>query len=131
MKIAASDCFTFSYLNKEDNGPSSNIEAELAIMAEELSEEKKKLVAQHLNNDAFLKKLKSSPEFWNNEGRMLPRLRELALVLSNINSSSAFIERFFSIAEIVNKKRSARMSDQLLVMRSMLKANMSILKEHC
>lgn len=51
------------------------------------------------------------------------------MILLNIKSSSAIIERFFSICGIVNDKRRQNMSDELLITRSLLKANMSTLSE--
>jgi hypothetical protein len=42
---------------------------------------------------------------------------------------NAFIERYFSICGIICKKRSMAMNDDLIVMRSLLKSNMELLKE--
>lgn len=67
--------------------------------------------------------------FWNEYMDEMPRLARLALVLLNLSVSSAFIERFFSICGIICKKNSGNMKDELIVTRSMLKANMKILEE--
>lgn len=58
-----------------------------------------------------------------------PKISSLARVLLNIPVSSAFVERFFSIAGIITKKRSDNMSPKLICARSLLKANVSLLKE--
>jgi len=59
----------------------------------------------------------------------MPKLRELFLLLSNIPSTSAYIERFFSITGLVCDKRRLQMSDDLIERRSMLKVNMSQVEE--
>ena len=69
----------------------------------------------------------STSVFWKEKRQELPNLFKLSIILLNISSTSAFIERFFSISGIVCENRRANMTDDLIVMRSMLKANMSIL----
>ena len=56
-----------------------------------------------------------------------PMLYKLALVLLNIQSSSAFIERFFSICGVFCTRRATNMKADLLIKRSMMKSNMHIL----
>jgi len=50
-------------------------------------------------------------------------------ILLNIQSSSAFVERFFSICGIICKKRASNMKNKLIIMRSMMKANFHLLNE--
>jgi hypothetical protein len=67
--------------------------------------------------------------FWKAHRVHLPHLFKLAIILLNIKSSSAFIERYFSISGIVCDKRRLNMKDDLIIMRSMMKTNMKILSE--
>jgi hypothetical protein len=46
------------------------------------------------------------------------------MIVLNIGASSGLIERYFSICGIVNDRRRQSMSDDLLISRSLLKANM-------
>jgi hypothetical protein len=49
----------------------------------------------------------------------------LARDLLNVPASTAFVERFFSLCD----QRAANMSNDLIVMRCMLKSNISILSD--
>ena len=53
----------------------------------------------------------------------------MALILLNINSSSAFIERFFSICGFIQDKRRQNITIELFKMRCILRANIKILSE--
>ncbi len=59
----------------------------------------------------------------------MPILFSVSQKLLVIPSSSAFIERFFSISGKVNDKPSGNMSDATLIIRSFFKANIKLLKE--
>jgi len=59
----------------------------------------------------------------------MPYLYELQLLLLNIPASSSFIERFFSISGIVCDVKRLNMKEDLIIMHSLMKANMNILKE--
>ena len=50
-------------------------------------------------------------------------------ILFNISSSSAFIEKFFSITGIICSQRRNNIKDDLIIMKSLLKSNVKILKE--
>lgn len=76
----------------------------------------------------FSKDKKSLPEFWSKNSSSLPILCSLAKVLINISSSSAFIERFFSISGIICTQRNMNMNKDLIVARSLLKANPKIIQ---
>ena len=65
--------------------------------------------------------------FWEKNMKILPRLFELQIILLNISASSAFIERFFSVSGIVCDLKRGNQEEDLIIMRSMLKANMTIL----
>jgi hypothetical protein len=62
--------------------------------------------------------------FWSTNNKELCNLSELATILLNIPASSAFIERFFSIAGVVFSTRRGNSCDDLIIMRSLLKTNM-------
>ena len=70
----------------------------------------------------------SSIKFWLDNKKTFPSLYKLALILFNIPSSSAFVERFFSICGIVNDKRRGNMKDETLINRSFLKSNLDLLE---
>ena len=71
----------------------------------------------------------STKDFWKENKKTLPLLFELTLILLNIPSSSAYVERFFSICGVVNRKRAGNMSDETLINRSFLKTNLEILSK--
>ena len=88
-----------------------------------------KILTDILSKPDALRGIKSNIVFWSKYKTQMPRLSRLALVLLNINVSSAFIERFFSICGIICKKQSGNMSDDMIITRSILKTNIEILKE--
>jgi hypothetical protein len=69
----------------------------------------------------------STSVFWKEKRLEMQNLFKLSKILLNISSTSAFIGRFFSISGIVCANKRANMTDDLIVMRSMRKANMDIL----
>jgi hypothetical protein len=79
-------------------------------------------------NKNFVSSQISTRQFWFDQVDDLPLLSELALVLLSILSSSAFIERFFSICGFCTRKYH-NLEDDLLEMRCMMHANINILKE--
>jgi hypothetical protein len=50
-------------------------------------------------------------------------LNEFATVMLSIPASSEYIERFFSFSGVVCKNRKLNMKDDLIILRSLLKAN--------
>ena len=68
-------------------------------------------------------------EFWLSNSKIYPILSKLTKILYNISSTSAVLERFFSLSGIVCSARRSNMKDDLIIMRSLLKANVKILKE--
>ena len=83
--------------------------------------------------DALINKknTQSTTEFWRRNSEKFPFLLKVAAILLNIPSSSAFIERFFSLCGIISTTLNANMKDELLIMRAMLKVNMNILSRFC
>jgi hypothetical protein len=66
--------------------------------------------------------------FWATNNQELHNLSRLANVLLNIPASSAFIERFFSIAGVVFSSRRGNSYDDLIISRSLLKTNMETIE---
>jgi hypothetical protein len=71
----------------------------------------------------------NTKSFWIKFCETFPLLFKLTLILLNINSSSAFIERYFSICGAICTTKNTRMTDELLILRAMLKTNVEILRE--
>ena len=104
----------------------SDEEIETTVSAEnEIKIEKNYFLAKlHESSFDFI----SSRQFWIENSTKMPILADLALLLLNIPSSSAFIERFFSICGAICNKRSGNYSDEMIILRSVLKANMNTLQ---
>ena len=81
------------------------------------------------NNSKLIYESQSSENLWLENNKEYPYLSKLALVLSNINSSSAFIERFVSICGFVQDKRKMNIIQDLFITRCLLRANIKILNE--
>ena len=81
------------------------------------------------NKSKLIYETDSSKIFWLDRIDVFPYLSKLALILSNINSSSAFIERFFSICGFVEDKRQMNITQDLFTTRCLLRANIKILNE--
>ena len=56
----------------------------------------------------------STSSFWKQNAKRLPNLYNLAITLLNIQASSAFVERFFSICGVICTKRNTNMTDDFL-----------------
>ena len=96
---------------------------EIAVEVENL----RKLLLR--NNSKLINETTSSKEFWIKNKKTFPKIYELALILLNINSSSAFIERFFSICGFIQDKRRQNITIDLFKKRCLLRANIKILDE--
>jgi hypothetical protein len=81
------------------------------------------------NNSKIINETNSTKDFWIKNSSLFPKISELAKILLNINSSSAFIERFFSICGFVQDKRRLNISIDLFKTRCLLTANIKILNE--
>ena len=79
-----------------------------------------------INSDHF--DAKSTTKFWKEQMKELPTLSRLAFILLNIPSSSAFIERFYSICGNVCKRECGNMTPETIIQRSFLKANTKFLE---
>lgn len=79
-------------------------------------------------NSSLMTRVNNSTEFWRKYEKDMPLLSKLFSILDNIPAASAQIERFFSMTGLICDKRRLRMTNKLIVMRSMFKANMDILE---
>jgi hypothetical protein len=68
-------------------------------------------------------------EFWLSNANKYLILFQLAVIMLNINSSSACIERYFSICGFNSRKDSGNTHDDLFISRCMLRANVQTLIE--
>ncbi len=84
-----------------------------------------------LMNLELINKQHRSADFWNENSIKYPNLTKLYRLLSTINSSSAFIERFFSQCGIIRTKRNQNMNPELFNLRAFLVSNIKILDELC
>ena len=73
-----------------------------------------------LLDEKDLTKIKSTKSFWLANVKLFPNLSKVAVILTNITSNSAFVERFFSLCGIISNQKTGNMSDDLLIIRSML-----------
>ena len=84
--------------------------------------------AKELRNiNEKIEEMKSSTNYWLQNQSKFRKLSELYFLLNSIPASSAYIERFFSISGIVCDQKRMTMEDDLIIHRSMLKANMKFL----
>ena len=88
--------------------------------------EKEREIFKAMLNEKFFNL--TSSKFWLDNKKNFPNLYKLSLVLFNIPSSSAFVERFFSICGIVNNQRRGNMKDQNLINRAFLKTNIDLVE---
>ena len=72
----------------------------------------------------------STKQFWLTHQTSLPILSTLAVKLLNIPSTSACIERYFSICGIICNKRNGNMKPELIIQRALLRANHILLDSY-
>ena len=77
----------------------------------------------------IINECESTTDFWNENKKRFPKISELAKILLNINSSSAFIERFFSICGFIQDKRKGNITIEFFKMKCLLRANIKLLNE--
>jgi hypothetical protein len=112
------------YVSISTRTQENNHQAQVVWMKAQIELEKGKYL-KILRGD--LKDIKSTQEFWFKHKYETPHFYKAALKLLNIPASSAFIERYFSICGIINNDRCGNMSSDLLITRSLLKANVEVL----
>ena len=57
-----------------------------------------------------LTKIKFTNLFWLSNAQLYPNLSRVSLILMNIASNSAFVERFFSLTRIISNEKRGNMS---------------------
>jgi len=123
---AASDSQKFFSNTFKDEKEVRNIELDLEIFMRDVEKEVKALSVFIRKN---LKKVISTKQFWLSNANKYPILFQLAVIMLNINSSSACLERYFSICGFNSRKDSGNTHDDLFISRCMLIANVKILLE--
>lgn len=119
------DFFTDLPHNQEQE--EQNNEYKLFLLKEKIKKEVEYYTLK-ISDPNFKSKKLSTKKFWSSHVGSLPNLRKLAIILLNINSSSAFIERFLSICGVICNQRNGNMKDDIVELRSLLKANIEILR---
>ena len=69
----------------------------------------------------------STSAFWLLHSTELPNLTKLVLRLANIPSSSAYIERYFSLCGAICTQRKSKMLPEQISTHAMIKTNMKLL----
>ena len=127
---STTSCDNLNYFkcSQASNGNNQSDEAKLFEINKSLDSEIS-IFSDILGNQLKLKKIKKTSEFWKENKTLMPNLFELQIILLNLPATSSFIERFFSISGIVCDVRRLNMTDDLVIKRSMMKANMNILRD--
>ena len=125
-KSDASDVFLKTFFKDDENNKQDDLERKQNLKKKEIENEIndfRKIILEEI----FKKDSSSSTQFSRKHSIRFPLISKLALLLLTIQSSSAFIERFYSICGVVCKPKASNMKDDLIIKRSMLKVNMKIL----
>lgn len=128
---SANSCNLFFDFSLRNDPVSFDITDEIELIKTKKEfEAEVKLFCSIITSDKFKNASElSTKAFWIENRAQLPNMAKLANILLNIPASSAFVERFFSICGVVCKARSMSMTDELIIMRVLLKTNIHLLKE--
>jgi hypothetical protein len=77
--------------------------------------EREKIKFITMIEDSLLANTMSTKSFWLKNRHELPLLSNLALQLNGIPSTSAYVERFFSICKVITKPRAGNLSDSSFI----------------
>ena len=114
---------------KNEAFKSNNLDsAELFHLNQEIVDEVKKY-SLLVKDKKFLENCENSPEFWNDNATKFPCFYKTSLILCSINSSSTFIERFFSICGVIKDSRRGNMDEELFYIRALLACNFDTLNK--
>ena len=127
MNSAGSCDKFYSHFFPEDRAPQDFEEFQIKLN-DELEKYKLLLYAK---GKSIINTTKSTSSFWREKSEKLPMLAKLAEILLNINSSSASVERYFSICGLVQNKRACNSDTQFFISKCVLRANLNILTELC
>ena len=120
--------FYAGFFSREHDRPINNLSDE--IFRQELEYEVNKLKAiLRADNNKLILTTTNSKEFWYQHKGAFPKISKLANILLNINSSSACVERFFSLCGFIENKRNQNMETELFISRCFLRANFKTIKE--
>jgi hypothetical protein len=97
-------------------------------LAEQTLKNEKEAFVDILKESSSLEE-QTSKKFWYSNKTKFPNLSKVAMRLLNIPSSSAFIERYFSLCGAVTTKRNGNMSTRVFIQRCLLKANFKVLED--
>lgn len=109
----------------QNTNPSQNSDSTTGSLLHKIKTEKFEFLNYLQTKD--LRTIKATRSFWAIKVDQFPNLSKAALILYNIPASSAFFERYFSICGIICKKNCGNMSADMIIKRSMLKANFNLI----
>ena len=121
----SSDCFYYGISEERNN---KSIEGRRFKFENDLDKEIAIFSEFFVSRDT-LKFISDTNEFWLQHKINLPILYKFAVKILSTPGTSAYIERFFSVSGIVCTNNSFNMNDDLIFMRSMLKANFRVVSE--
>lgn len=78
-------------------------------------------------NGEVMCQIKDNATFWSENTSRFPNLHKLALILLGIPSSSACIERFFSLCGFMSKKQAAAIDNELFAKKCLLRGNLEVI----
>lgn len=128
-KITKEDLFYENIFKNEKPMSQNNLDSANLFHFNQETADEVKSYSNLIKDKNFIETCENSPDFWINNAEKYPILYKTALVLCSINSSSAFIERFFSICGVINDCRRGNMDKDLFFIRAFLACNIDILNK--
>jgi hypothetical protein len=122
----SSSLFT-QYSNIVSESDGENVSAFQFNYTDKIITEKNEFIKLLAEKD--LTKIKSTRSFWESNKVLFSNISRIAVILFNITSNCAFVERFFSLSGIISNERRGNMSSELLIIRSMLCSNINLLEK--
>lgn len=122
----SADVVCYSTLYEEE---SVNNDEALTIKFEEDLDKEISAYREYFINRDVIRSVTKTKHFWLKNQIVLPILFSFAIRVMNIAISSAYIERYFSVCGVVCTTKSFNMKDDLVIIRSLLKANYKLLIE--
>lgn len=120
--------FYTGFFSKDHDRPIRNLAVEIfgSELVDEVNRFKALLTA---DNNKLILSTDNTKEFWYKHKDALPKLSKIASILLNINSSSACVERFFSLCGFISNKRNQNIETDMFITRCFLRANFKTIKE--
>ena len=113
------------FFGPDEADDTPNIES-LQFSRDKALDEEIEFFSKLLADRNVIKNTMSTSKFWEHHRNKMPKLHDLQIILLNIPSSSAFIERYFSISGIVCDVRRLNMTEQMVIIRFYIKASGSL-----